>query len=117
MKILIVPFLMAASGALAVDTFRCKNDLVQIGDSKATVMTRCGEPMMKDSSCEVLSGQQPDAYGRQVTTDAYGRRVGAAPACETVEKWTYNPGLGDFYTTIRFERGNITSITYGDRVK
>ena len=39
------------------------------------------------------------------------------PACETVDKWTYNPGLGDFYTTIRFERGNITSITYGDRVK
>ena len=112
MKILIVPFLMAASSALAVDTFRCKNDLVQIGDSKATVVTRCGEPMMKDSSCEAPRNSQPT-----ISTDQYGRQVGVQPACETIEKWTYNPGVGDFYTTIRFERGNITSITYGDRVK
>jgi len=112
MKFLMIPFLLAASSALAVDTFRCKNDLVQIGDSKATVMTRCGEPMMKDSSCEAPRNSQPT-----ISTDQYGRQVVVQPTCETVEKWTYNPGLGDFYTTIRFERGNITSITYGDRVK
>ena len=108
----IVPFLMAASSALAVDTFRCKNDLVQIGDSKATVVTRCGEPMMKDSSCEA-----PRGSSLTYSTDQYGKQVVVQPACETVDKWTYNPGVGDFYTTIRFERGNITSITYGDRVK
>ena len=113
MRTLMLALLVAAPvAALAADTFRCKNDLVQIGDSKATVMTRCGEPMMKDSSCETPRGAS-QTFG----TDQYGRQVLIQPACETVEKWTYNPGLGDFYTTIRFERGNITAITYGDRVK
>jgi hypothetical protein len=112
MKIVIVPFLLAASSALAVDTFRCKNDLVQVGDPKSSVQIKCGEPMSKDSSCQVLRGAQATTM-----TDQYGRTVTVAPACETVEEWTYNPGVGDFYTTIRFERGVITSIRYGDRVR
>lgn len=113
MRPLLVLFLLASPfGACAADTFRCRNDLVQIGDSKATVMTRCGEPMMRDSSCEA-----PRGASQTITTDQYGRQVIVQPACETVEKWTYNPGVGDFYTTIRFERGVITAIVYGDRVK
>jgi hypothetical protein len=113
MKNIVIPTLLALSvNASAADTFRCKNDLVQVGDSKASAQVKCGEPMMKDSSC------QPPR-GAQATTilDAYGKQVTIAPACETVEEWTYNPGVGDFYTTIRFERGVITSIKYGDRVR
>jgi hypothetical protein len=102
----------ASMGAHAVDTFRCKNDLVQVGDPKSSVQVKCGEPMSRDSSCQVLTSRAPN-----VSYDQYGRPLTVQPACETVEEWTYNPGVGDFYTTIRFERGVITSIKYGDRVK
>jgi len=113
MKVSIFACALAASlSAQAADTFRCKNDLVQVGDPKSSVQVKCGEPMMKDSSCQVLAGQAATtAY------DQYGKPITVAPACETVEEWTYNPGVGDFYTTIRMERGVIRSIRYGDRVK
>ena len=114
MRVLIFACLLAASlAAQAADTFRCKNDLVQVGDSKVSVITKCGEPMIRDSSCQVL------AADRTTTVyDGSGRPLTVAPAaCETVDEWTYNPGVGDFYTTIRMERGVITSIKYGDRVK
>jgi len=105
-------FLAASLSTHAADTFRCKNDLVQVGDPKSSVAVKCGEPMMKDSSCQVLPGAvQQQAY------DAAGKAIVVAPQCETVDEWTYNPGVGDFYTTIRFERGIIKSIRYGDRVK
>ena len=112
--ILVAPLLMALSmGVQAADTFRCKNDLVQVGDPKVSVMVKCGEPMTKDSSCQVLGG----APGT-VVYDSSGKPIGnVAQACETVEEWTYNPGAGDFYTTIRMERGVTTSIRYGDRVR
>jgi hypothetical protein len=34
-----------------------------------------------------------------------------------VDEWTFNPGYGQFMTTLRFESGKLVSITYGDRVK
>jgi hypothetical protein len=36
--------------------------------------------------------------------------------CETVDEWTYNPGYGQFFTTLRFESGALKSIKYGARV-
>jgi hypothetical protein len=36
--------------------------------------------------------------------------------CERVDEWTYNPGSGQFYTTLRFEQGKLISMKYGDRV-
>jgi hypothetical protein len=37
-------------------------------------------------------------------------------ACETVDEWTYNPGYGQFMTTLRFESSRLVTISYGDRV-
>ena len=71
-NILVAPLLMALSmGVQAADTFRCKNDLVQVGDPKVSVMVKCGEPMTKDSSCQVLGG----APGT-VVYDSSGKPIG-----------------------------------------
>jgi hypothetical protein len=37
--------------------------------------------------------------------------------CVDVDEWTYNPGYGQFMTTLRFENGVLRSVRYGDRVK
>lgn len=88
---------LALSGAQA-ESLRCKGDLVDVGDTKASVVRKCGEPVMKDSFCK------PGA-------------VVQGAGCETVEEWTYSPGYGQFMTTLRFEGGKVSSIKYGDRVK
>ena len=76
--------------------FRCNYDLAIVGDSKVSVLQKCGEPVYKDSFCKPGSAQM---------------------ICETVDEWTYNPGYGQFLTTLRFESEKLVSITYGDRVK
>ncbi|MEO8856115.1 MAG: DUF2845 domain-containing protein [Burkholderiaceae bacterium] len=100
--------LPASAGA---QSFRCANkDLVSVGDSRTTVLLRCGEPVLKDSFCKAID---PSEVAR-LRAGAPARRV---PACDAVEEWTYNPGYGQFWTTLQFENGSLRSIKYGDWVK
>lgn len=87
-------------------TFRCKNDLAQVGDAKAAVLHKCGEPMLKDSFCKPVE--------QQAAPNAPRPRVNV---CESVDEWTYNPGSGQFMTILRFESGTLRAVRYGDRVK
>lgn len=84
---------MTAAAPAAAQSLRCGTDLVHVGDNKATVQMKCGEPTAKDSFCK------PQTKGG---------------VCETVDEWTYNPGAGQFIRTLRFESGKLVSITYGD---
>ena len=38
----------------AAQTFKCRNDLVNVGDSRATVLLKCGEPVVRDAFCRPL---------------------------------------------------------------
>jgi Protein of unknown function (DUF2845) len=97
--------LQAAAHDSDTRSFRCKQDLVSLGDSRSTVLQRCGEPAMRDSFCAAQPPiRLPD-----------GRQRGAP--CEPVDEWTYNPGWGQFWTTLRFVDGKLVAIRYGDRVK
>lgn len=87
---------------------RCKGDLAQVGDAKASVLQKCGEPVLKDSFCKPT--QTPAGQPRGVVTPS-------VVPCERVDEWTYNPGYGQFMTTLRFESGRLSAIIYGDRVK
>ena len=42
--------LLLSFGASA-ESLRCKGDFAEIGDSKGTVLQKCGEPMLKDNFC------------------------------------------------------------------
>jgi hypothetical protein len=89
-------------------SFRCGNDLASVGDTKPAVQQKCGEPVARDAFCKPV--QQEAAPGRQD-----GRVI--VTSCENVDEWTYNPGRGQFMTTLRFESGRLKAIQYGDRVK
>jgi hypothetical protein len=86
--VLCAVFAMASASA-ETTSFRCKNDLVNLGDSKASVLQKCGEPAT----------------------------VVNVNACQNVDDWTYNPGRGQFMTSLQFEAGKLSAIKYGDRVK
>jgi hypothetical protein len=109
------------TGASA-QSLRCKGDLAQIGNSKGTILQKCGEPVMKDSFCKPV---QETVAGAPVVTPAVPGTSGNSTSvttnvtvntCQQVEEWTYNPGYGQFMTMLQFEGGSLKSIRYGDRV-
>lgn len=82
----------------AAEGLRCNNNIVNTGDSKAAVLQKCGEPILKDSFCKSTT----------VANDVN--------ECEKIETWTYNPGSGKFMTTLKFAQGTIIGIEYGARI-
>ncbi len=106
------------SATAQTTSFRCKNDLVNVGDGKASALLKCGEPLVKDTFCKaadaVTTTTVMPALSRPPTSTTI---IVAGGGCSTVDDWTYNPGYGQFMTTLRFESGKLTSISYGDRVK
>jgi len=105
---LLAVFAIASSSA-ETTSFRCKNDLVNLGESKASVLQKCGEPVVKDTFCKPIEPA--------VTASAPNATVINVNACQNVDDWTYNPGRGQFMTSLQFEAGKLTTIKYGDRVK
>lgn len=93
-------FLLAPS-CKAVDymnSLRCANSqLVMLGDSKLDVVSKCGDPAMKESV-----GKQ---YG--LSGGVYESRV--------QEEWTYNFGPNDFLYVLTFEGGFLKTIGRGGR--
>ena len=80
---------------------RCKNDFAERGDSKHTVLSKCGEPVFKDSFCR----QDPVPTGTKVRQP-----------CTNVDSWSYRPGSGQFVTILEFQEGTLKSIRYGERI-
>ncbi len=101
----------------SAESLRCKGDFAAIGDSKGTVLQKCGEPMLKDNFCRPAtptsssntSSPAAGSFAAPVTTVTVNQ-------CVNVDEWTYNPGYGQFMTMLQFEAGQLKLIKYGDRV-
>ena len=114
MKVVMYIALGAASIFMAThaeaQTLRCGNGVIGAGDTKAAVLQKCGEPVMKDTFCKAAEPQT--VVNPQTATTI----VNVLP-CENVDDWTYNPGQGKLMTTLRFREGTLRAITDGDRVR
>lgn len=110
LSFLVPAALLLGSAATFAQSFRCKADLVQVGDSRASVSQKCGQPVAKDSFCKSADPQV-------IQSQAQGSTVVNVSPCINVDEWTYNPGYGQFMTTLRFEEGVLRAIRYGERVK
>ncbi|MDO9402667.1 MAG: DUF2845 domain-containing protein [Polaromonas sp.] len=103
---------MLAPSGVAAQSLRCKGDLAQLGNSKATILQKCGEPVLKDNFCKAVE----DKDRVYVLREGERRPTIQNSGCEPVEEWTYNPGYGQFMTMLQFEGGELKRIKYGDRV-
>lgn len=103
--------------AVSAQSLRCNGDLAQIGNSRATVVQKCGEPIRKDTFCEPAV----TAFGVPAAApNSMGVIVGSSVtvnSCRQIEEWSYNPGGGQFMTMLQFEGSSLKSIRYGDRIK
>lgn len=89
-----------ASGGLAADStnsLRCGSKLVMVGDVKSEVVSKCGEPDMRDN----------------ITRNVY--LGGGEYGSKVLEEWTYNFGPSDFFYTLTFDGSTLKTIVRGGR--
>ena len=77
----------------------CGDRIISVGDTKADILIKCGEPFYKSSHEEELKERFDDASSRKVIV--------------TVEEWTYNFGPQQFMRVITFRNGTVVDIRTG----
>ncbi len=102
-----VVLLLSQVPALAhADVLRCNGASTGVGDSKVSVLYKCGQPLLADAFCApvyVQGSRHPVPPGvAQVVLP-----------CQPVEEWLYDRGPGNLMATVRFRDGKVLSIRYG----
>ncbi|HAX97079.1 MAG TPA: hypothetical protein DCY35_11270 [Prolixibacteraceae bacterium] len=87
------------SSLARTSTMRCGNRLVRAGDTKGEVLSKCGEPALKDF----------------VGVDKFYNRSTSSSSTRTVEEWTYLPAEGRRARTVIFQGNRVVEIFEGDR--
>ncbi len=72
----------------------CTGNLVQLGESQASVLMKCNAPWMKTSRTEK-------------------RKWNGTVVYITVDVWTYSQGKGSFLRVLTFRDGTLTDISLG----
>lgn len=101
------------SPAASAQSLSCGGTLSGVGDSKVSVIQKCGEPMSKEFVC-VLRPQvawvlspYPGGPAQQVVTQQ----------CVPMEDWVYYRGQGNFLGIVRFYNGAIESVRDGEKMR
>ena len=104
--VLVVASVFCFFFVLDAQAFRCGDEIVGTGDSKAKVLIKCGKPTFREK------------VGVKKSTRTKGQKRGAAdkkpvydtkhPTTKSVEKWHYNCGKDDFIYVLTFEGGVVT---------
>jgi hypothetical protein len=101
---------VALAGTLAppaqAETLRCTGGSAGEGDSRLSVLYKCGQPALKDSFCAPLY-HGPDL---QPVPEPW---AGTVLPCQTIDEWIYDRGPGNMAATLRFRAGVLQSIRYG----
>jgi hypothetical protein len=88
------------------ESLRCNGQFTAEGDTRLSVLYKCGEPLLKDSFCAPVYIQGslhplPQPLGSTIV------------ACQQVDEWLYDRGPGNLVAVVRFRGGVVSSIRYG----
>jgi hypothetical protein len=99
------PLLLGAPAAHA-ETLRCSGGSAGEGDSRASVLYKCGQPVLRDSFCA------PVFYAQSLHPVPEPFASAFVP-CLAIDEWLYDRGPGNLMATVRFRAGTVQSIVYG----
>jgi hypothetical protein len=88
------------------ESLRCHGATASEGDSKVSVLYKCGQPVLADSFCAPV-------YSRGSPHPVPAFIAGAYVPCRLVEEWLYDRGAGNLMAIIQFRDGRVQSIRYG----
>jgi hypothetical protein len=93
-------------GSAAAESLRCSGGIAAEGDSRLSVLHKCGQPVLRDSFCA------PVYYGATLNTVPEPFASAFVP-CQLTEEWLYDRGPGNMMATVRLRSGIVQSIAYG----
>lgn len=89
----------------SAESLRCAGGIAAEGDSRLSVIYKCGQPTLADTYCAPVYF----AGTLQLVPEPF---AGYA-ACVPVEQWLYERGPGDLVATVYLQFGVVQSIKYG----
>lgn len=97
---------LLAATPVAAESLRCQGGIVAEGDSRLSLIHKCGQPQLKDQFCAAVFYKDPS---RKVSRAV----VHAHVPCVPTELWLYERGQGNLVATVRIQAGAVQSIVYG----
>jgi len=91
---------------------RCQGRLVSIGDTKAAVLNKCGQPDKRDQWEEDPNGTIAQIYDYKTERYIAPKRI-EQPI--QMERWTYILGSNKFIRYLFFQNGELIKIETGER--
>ena len=88
------------------ESLRCPGGIVGEGDSKLSLIYKCGPPLLADSFCAPLV----DARSGRAVPEPW---AGAIAGCQLVEELLYDRGPGNLMASVRVRAGVVQAIVYG----
>jgi len=95
---------LAAQPANA-ESLRCNGHSASEGDSRLSVLFKCGQPLLADTYCAPV-------YQAQSVYPLPPHVAARFVPCQHIEEWLYDRGPGNLMATVRFRAGVVQSIVY-----
>jgi len=106
--VLVRSVLAPAADASRAESLRCAGGIAAEGDSRLSVIYKCGQPQLADAACA------PVVYGQTLNVVPEPFASSFVP-CQATEQWLYERGQGNLVATVRFRAGVVQSISYGQQ--
>ena len=87
------------------DALRCTGGIASEGDSRVSLVYKCGQPVARDAFCA------PIHYKNSLNLVPESIGLSVVP-CIEVEEWIYERGPGNLTATVRLRSGKVQAITY-----
>ena len=98
--------LNAGVPAARAESLRCAGSIAAVGDSRLSVLYKCGEPLMRDTYCA------PVYFSNSLDLVPFPIANAYVP-CQQIDEWVYDRGPGNLMATVRFRYGVVQAIRYG----
>ena len=106
LKLACVTVLVGLPCLATAESLRCAGGIVAEGDSRLSVIYKCGQPVLTDTYCA------PVYYAGtlQVVPEPF---ASAVVPCQQIEEWLYERGPGEMVATVFLRSGVVRAIAYG----
>jgi Protein of unknown function (DUF2845) len=88
------------------ESLRCSGVSAAEGDSRLSVLYKCGQPLLADNFCATV-------YYAQTLNTVPEPFASLYVPCQQIEEWLYDRGPGNLMAVVRFRSGVVQSIRYG----
>lgn len=106
LRVGLAAIVVAHATAANAESLRCSGYSAAEGDSRLSVLYKCGQPLLADNFCATV-------YYAQTLNPVPDPFASIFVPCQPVEEWLYDRGPGNLMAVVRFRSGVVQSIRYG----